>query len=194
MIKLTEKDFVVIPITEEMIKEAKELQKRLDRIDGTHRMHFNSPERWIGMLGQIGFRNWSELQMHPISNVCISDGYDFIKNGKIIDIKTQRWDVGYPKSSWGLNFPSQQINKNADYFVFLLTNLTDEIILLGFMPKDEYFQKAIFRKEGEEMTNSFIVRNDMYEILIKYLHPISKLFPTKKENSLDKYIRSNKNA
>jgi hypothetical protein len=171
---------IEMPITEEDIRLAEE-QAMQHLPANIGRPHFQTDElrdKKIGKLGQIKFGQFlfsNSIEFIPQKSHSEPDKFDFKIKEKIADVKARRFDSGTPQDDWGMNYPAQQISKDANCYVFLLISLNEmKARLYGFLSKDGFKSKAVFRRKGEKVTEYFTVRNDMYEVKISDLIPIEK--------------------
>jgi hypothetical protein len=102
--------------------------------------------------------------------------HDLVYNGLCVEVKTKRRTVD-PKPFYDVSIAITSTHQKPDIYAF--TSITvnknksgfSNVWLCGFMPYEEYFEKARFYKKGErDSNNGFIVKRDMYNLMIKELY------------------------
>ena len=94
-----------------------------------------------------------------LSEVCFGDyfggehindyHYDFLFNGRKIEIKTKACSNFAPKPNWYCCVPTY-FEQNTDYYVFARVNKDlSTLWFVGYISKIEFCDKSIFVKEGE---------------------------------------------
>jgi hypothetical protein len=102
------------------------------------------------------------------------DGGEDIRIGNyIVDIKTMGRKSRVRKE-YVSNFYSLQKNYNTDIYIFASLNKNNHILtVVGWIPKNEFFEKSKFFKTGEKRYRrdgtDFLLTTDLYEIENKYL-------------------------
>ena len=102
--------------------------------------------------------------------------YDLIYKDIKIDIKTKLTTVK-PLSKYDCSIAKFNTKQNCDVYVFtrVLKNYQKGWVL-GWLPKQEYFDEAIFLKKGDiDKSNNFKVKADCYNVKIFQLYDINKL-------------------
>jgi hypothetical protein len=100
--------------------------------------------------------------------------YDILtQNGKRVDVKTKRC-TSAPKDYYECSIAKYNTKQNCDCYVFVRVEYTengwDRAWLLGYYPKDLYFQKARYLQKGQIVdNNNFKVKADCYNMKIKDL-------------------------
>lgn len=93
------------------------------------------------------------------------------QNGERVDVKTKQC-TSPPRLDYEASIRDRQKHQKCDYYVFCRV-LKDLTILwyMGYMPKDEYFQRAVFLREGEvDPSNNFTVKADCWNLPYKELY------------------------
>jgi len=108
-----------------------------------------------------------------------SNTYDYdivLNNGFAIDVKTKRTNYK-PKLEYECSVASLNTKQRCDVYVF--TRVKGDMSvgwLLGFLPKDEYFEKANFMEKGAiDPSNGWQVKSDCYQVPISDLRPMDEL-------------------
>lgn len=136
-----------------------------------------------GYLGEIA------LARHlKADNVSCDEGsekynYDLVKNKKKIEVKTKRRtrDV---EGHYEVSIAATSKHQKTDVYAFISITFKEKkgkgkgatyhgvksIWLCGYMPQDQYFEKAKYMKKGRiDPSNGFVVHADMYNMPIKEL-------------------------
>jgi hypothetical protein len=163
---------IEVKITEDMKKNAWRKAKRKEL-----RKLKNSIRRGGGViLGLLG----QEVANHIIGGeIAETYDYDITHAGVTYEIKTKQC-TSEPMSEYDCTVSAYNTKQICDNYVFIRIENKGRIWgrawVLGWLSKDEFFEKATFLKRGEKSgKNGFYARSDCYNI------PISKLnkFPTK---------------
>lgn len=82
-----------------------------------------------------------------------------------------------PLISYDCSISSYNTKQNCDVYVF--TRVQKDFSrgwILGYMNKNEYFDKAVYLKKGEiDNSNNFTVKSNCYNIKISELYDINEL-------------------
>lgn len=109
--------------------------------------------------------------------------YDMVLEGDVtIDVKTKR--TGFtPKLDYECSITAASKKQACDVYVFTrVKNDMSKGWILGFLPKQEYMDKATFMEKGTiDSSNGWKVQADCYNVPINELRPISELI--KKQDS-----------
>ena len=175
--------FEFILITEEVKLEAEKLgREQRDAslsVGGTSIFQTEvQSNHFIGQLGQLAVKKWlenngiTEHNYHSYNKDGSSDKGDFNINKKKIDVKTQLRNVE-PKMDYKVNIPIQHLNK-VDFYLFCSFNQNTKInSILGFIDNDLLNQKKIVIQKGTKLDNGQIATNDMVNLFIYDLKPMS---------------------
>lgn len=102
--------------------------------------------------------------------------YDIIdKDGITYDVKTKRC-TSEPKPEYECSVANFNTKQKCDRYIFVrIENINGKwgrAWVLGYMPKEEYFEKARKLKKGErDGSNWFKVKSDCYNVAISELYP-----------------------
>jgi hypothetical protein len=100
--------------------------------------------------------------------------YDIVKQGRKIDVKTKRV-TSEPQGHYNCSVADFNTKQKCDYYLFM--RVMDDLSMayvLGFCPKDEFYQKAHFLKKGD-IDDGFVVKADCYNMKVEDLYPFSEL-------------------
>ena len=150
------------PITEAMLALAKENSREM----GTLKNSITSGDGNIaGFLG--------ELIALDILGASRKNTYDYdlvLSTGKTVDVKTKRTKYK-PLLSYDCSVAGFNTKQKCDYYCFV--RIKDDFTVgwyLGLIPKDEYFNKAVFLKKGDfDSSNKYTVKADCYNLKIEQL-------------------------
>tara|TARA_R110000765_G_scaffold275766_1_gene373998 strand:+ start:335 stop:829 length:495 start_codon:yes stop_codon:yes gene_type:complete len=99
-----------------------------------------------------------------------SYNYDLIINDKTIEVKTKKTKFA-PKDDYVVSVACSNATQECDYYYFTMVH--DDFSrgwLLGFMSRDDFFEKSILCRKGEidplNKNNNFIVKADCYSLRI----------------------------
>ena len=128
----------------------------------------NKSEQETGIIGQTVFADLIG-QERPSGENGFDGGFDFVINGKRVDIKTMGRTVPM-KDNYVHNFVGCQKKYDAEYYVFASYNKKTEVLTIcGYIDKESFFEKADFFAEGTKRTRtdgtSFKTKADLYEIV-----------------------------
>ena len=100
-----------------------------------------------GATGEIIFGD-----TFPLYELKGTADYDFIhtETGETVDVKTKR-TTARPRDNWNCSVAAFNTRQRCDYYYFIRV-LEDgtKAWLLGWLPKEEFFQVAQYREKGEE--------------------------------------------
>jgi len=115
-----------------------------------------------------------ELLVAEYLKVSLKHSYDYdmeLINGQTVDVKTKstNWT---PKLEYDCSIAAFNIKQKCDYYFFCRVKKDMTVgWLLGYMPKKEYFDKAMKIKKGDlDPANNFTAKSDMYNIKIDALY------------------------
>lgn len=160
-------DILEVIITPEMIKEAEErneiFEKRFGKY-GTHRTEQSWKKiRITGYLAEVAIK-------HTVKKLDYSDDvkYDFKSpKQKTFDSKSQGCNFKPHIDYIGTLYEDQQ-NREVDFYIFSrIKNDLSLAWICGFIPKEEYFQKAEFITKGTKVKN---ITYDTSRFALEYKH------------------------
>lgn len=108
--------------------------------------------------------------------------YDLLAFGKKIDVKTKRC-TSRPKDFYECSIAAYNTKQKCDIYLFARMlwlkqqpNHWERGWLLGWLPKEEYFEKATFLRKGQiDPSNNFVVKADCYNLAIAKLNDLETL-------------------
>lgn len=145
-----------------------------------HRSDGNGDKKMqaIGIMGQIMFADFIGAE-RPSGESGFDGGFDFVINGKKVDIKTMSRTVDV-KPHYVHNFVGYQINYDCEYYVFASYNTRKNVLsICGVISKDEFLKKATYYEKGDKRYRDdgsyFLARTPLYEIKQSDLTPVGSL-------------------
>lgn len=135
-----------LKISDEQIEYAKYL---VDNCNYGNRGKFDGDKskQFVGMLAQTVLADYIR-QPRPTTSKGFDGGYDYIINGKKVDVKcmTRR---GYIKGEYVHNLIAYQKDYAVDYYIFTsLCSLTNELEVCGVISKDFFYRTAKLYNAG----------------------------------------------
>lgn len=102
--------------------------------------------------------------------------YDFKYKGVRYEVKTKQTTV-QPKSNYDCSIANFNPNQKCDIYIFArLYEFWEKGWILGWLTKEEYFEKAVFLKKGDiDPSNNYVVKADCHNVKISELHDIKDL-------------------
>lgn len=137
---------IKLKITDEQIKYATYLVNncnygRRGKFDG------DKSKQLVGMLAQTVLADYLK-QPRPDMSVGFDGGYDYIINGKKVDVKCMS-RKGYMIGNYVHNLIAYQKNYDVDYYIFTsLNTATNELEVCGVINKEQFFSKADLYEKG----------------------------------------------
>tara|TARA_Y100000385_G_scaffold277144_1_gene323739 strand:+ start:334 stop:816 length:483 start_codon:yes stop_codon:yes gene_type:complete len=156
---------IEVKITEEMKKKAWRKSREMGEIN-------NSITKGDGNIaGFLGEEVANFLIKGEVTNTY---DYDIIKDGRKYDVKTKRC-TSQPKNYYECSVAAFNTKQKCDEYVFVrIENLKGKwgrAWVLGYYPKDKYFEDAKFLKKGQrDGDNGFLVKANCYNMSIKDLN------------------------
>ena len=135
-----------LKITDEQIEYATYLVNncnygRRGKFDG------DKSKQLVGMLAQTVLADYLK-QPRPDMSVGFDGGYDYIINGKKVDVKCMS-RKGYVIGNYVHNLIAYQKNYDVDYYIFTsLNTTTNELEVCGVINKEQFFSKADLYEKG----------------------------------------------
>ena len=157
---------IEITPTDAQIKEAR-LQGSSTGLQGSITRGAGGP---AGFLGEILVRDYLGYIHSPTPH------YDlYTSQGTRIDVKTKRC-TSAPKPFYECSIAAHGTKQDCDEYIFVrVLNSLQRAWILGRIPKDEYFAKAVRYKKGDtDERNGFMFRADCYNLPISDLWKIEQ--------------------
>jgi len=131
---------------------------------------------FVGYLAEVILAGRTKLRREQ------SYDYDLVGNKMTYDVKTKQRKVP-AQEDYSASIAAYNPNQDCDAYIFASAyNRNDvwTVEYLGWMPKEEYFEKATFHKKGDLDPNDFTGRGwrfnaDCYNLLYRDLYPIEEL-------------------
>ena len=146
-------------------KNAEELGKLKNSIMG-------GTGNFTGFLGEEIVKSYLKIKCNNTKD------YDIVYDSKKYDVKT-KLRKHEPKVDWDCSIASYNTVQKCDRYIFTSIKETEDgydAWILGWMDKEEYFQKATFWPKGKyDPSNGYQVRANCYNIKIKDLNKIEEL-------------------
>jgi len=173
---------IEIKPTEQQIKEAR-LQGSSTGLQGSITRGAGGP---AGFLGEILIRDYLGYVHSPTPN------YDlYTPEGSRIDVKTKRC-TSAPKPFYECSIAAHGTKQDCDEYIFVrVLKSLQRAWILGRIPKDEYFEKAVRHSKGEkDESNNFTFKADCYNLPIRDLWNIEPNYSNLQSNSTKREISS----
>lgn len=159
------------------IEEAKEIRLKEDEIPGEQ--VFDSPNRWVGKIGEWAIEN-SEPNLIPITANYKAIRIDFKgkHTGYIYEVKTkysEKWEF---RNNYCFDLNLKQFNRSKAkvYIACYFCNKTKILEVVGWMYKDEIPKYGKILKAGDKYENSeYTVRATKWEVEYSHFQPMDKL-------------------
>ena len=174
-----------IQITKEQIEYATQLVNQCNfgnrgRFDG------DKSKQLVGMLAQTVLADYIR-QPRPLPSVGFDGGYDYIINGKKVDVKCMARKC-YMTGTYVHNLIAYQKDYDVDYYIFTSLNTrTNELEVCGVIEKDVFFDTARLYYQGATRykgNTAFKLEAPTYELQQNRLHILGNV-----EDDVDIYTR-----
>lgn len=127
---------------------------------------------YAGFLGEAIAALYLGAQLRNTYNFDISLG------DQLIDVKSKNSTV-VPKKFYECSVSDYNTSQKCDSYLFTRV-VRNDVYLLGYLPKKQFYDIATFHKEGErDESNNFTFHCDCYNVKISDLLDIDKLKPLK---------------
>ena len=121
-----------------------------------------------GALGEILFLDYL-AKNHNVVN-CGHYDYDLKVDEYRVDVKTKRTTVT-PKENYNCSISSWNTRQKCDFYFFCRVSVDKKTAyILGYISKEDFYEKATFNKKGEKETDIFYFKDDCYNLPIRDLH------------------------
>lgn len=152
-----------VDITDEMIQIATEKTSKMGVLKNSIMEGEGSVAGFIGEE----IINW-EMGGESINTY----DYDIITpNGYKIEVKTKQTKFT-PKENYECSVAATNTHQKCDEYAFVRLNIKEKKAwILGYLPKNEYYKKADFKKTGDkDPDNGFVFKENCYNVKIKDLN------------------------
>lgn len=140
----------------------------------------------VGMLAQTVLADYLR-QPRPDTSVGFDGGYDYIINGKKVDVKCMS-RKGYVIGNYVHNLVAYQKKYDVDYYIFTsLCTATNELEVCGVISKEDFYKMSKFYPEGTTRYKghtAFQLQAPIYEIQQYRLHLVGNV-----EDDVDIYCK-----
>jgi len=159
---------ITIQPTTDQLKEAKRLATEMGAIKNSV---MSGQRNFVGFVGEVVVRDLLKCQHKS------NKDYDMVlEDGRTVDVKTFSSRMA-PQPSFDCNIMKSSTHQKCDMYIFSGYNKDqNKLYVCGYVPREEYYSKAVFRKKGaKDPKNGIIYRSDSYSIPVGYLLPIEDL-------------------
>lgn len=169
---------VPVSVTPDMIALAKELSNDMGRLKNSI---MSGEGNFVGFIGELALSRFSEYELANTYD------YDLVIQSIPIDVKTKKCSHE-PLPSYECSVASYNTSQQClAYFFARYSEEYNVVWLLGWLGKDEFYEKSKFLKRGQlDRSNNYRVRSDCYNIRISELRSFE--FMRKRDDT----IHSNK--
>lgn len=123
---------------------------------------------YTGFMGEILAAEWLGAEMRNTYN------FDIMHGDLSIDVKSKSSEV-IPKSFYECSVGEYNTFQRCDYYLFTRV-VGRDVYLLGYLPKDEFYEMADYHREGEiDPSNGFVFRCNSYNVRIDQTRPVKDL-------------------
>lgn len=171
--KVEKNNFIEVEITDDILLIARRKAEDMGRLN---KSIMRGEGNLAGFLGEECVKKYLGMELGTEENTY---DYDLIYLGERIDVKSKRTSV-VPRSNHECSVAALNTRQNCDYYVFTRVlydgDIPKKVYIMGFMKKGDYYDKARFLKKGDmDGSNSFIVREDCYNMFYSDLMHLSLL-------------------
>ena len=162
-------------VTIDMIAKADQLSEEMGNLNGSI---LNGRGNFIEMIGELIVVEYFNTQHLPTYD------YDLLFRDYKWDVKTKAC-TSEPKLTYDASVSNWNTKQECDIYVFTRVEkdryvrdyLTGRAWIMGWLPKQEYFDKATFCKKGEvdPNGNGWVYKDDCYNLAYSELNMNNKL-------------------
>lgn len=158
---------IEVPISDKMFIKAREKAIEMGKLN-------NSIQNGGGSLG--GFIG--EFIAQKVLGGRVKNTYEYdlrLKDGSTVDVKTKMTSVE-PLPHYDCSIANYNTKQDCDYYAFVrVLNNYEKGWFLGWIKKEEYFNKARELKKGDrDGDNGFLVKSDCWNLRIDELEEFKK--------------------
>ena len=162
---------IEVPISFEMLESARDNAEKL----GVLKQSFMKGQgNFVGCLGE-------EIVLKALPGSARENTYNFdiSYSGSRLEVKTKKTTAA-PLPHYMCSVSNHNTRQAADFYCFCRILFTggwpEKGWVLGYMPKAQFFDRAVFMKKGEkEGDNGYIVKNDCHSVKISELYGLDSL-------------------
>ena len=152
--------FIEVPITKSMIKTAEEMGKDLGKLRNSV---MNGERNTVAFLGEQIFLKGIGGEYKGLYD------YDILYDGKRYEIKSkERYNP--PQLGYDCTVFAYNTIQETDYYAF--TSILKDYSkgwIVGYVLKEEFYKKAMFKPKGSLFENQLVAKGDAYQLLISKL-------------------------
>jgi len=171
-------NYITVTFSDEEIQKVKKIRAEEANLPG--RQIFDSDHRWVGKLGEWAVRTvfplWEEITSHfSAQQVDFRD-----LEGRLVEVKTKC--SKYPfRDSYDFDVNDLQLKKNHnDIYVACYHELgTSEVLVVGWLPKEELLERGELLHKGDLYHGRYVVRADRWSLAFREFRPIHLLLSKK---------------
>lgn len=174
-------DWYIKKFTPEIVEQIKRYDgEKQDRLQGNS-FDEEFETRWVGTAGEIAFKEWLDkvgIAYEWKLNRGI-DYWDFTIGRLKIDVKTVSTKYE-PKMHYGCDVVKKQWDKiqtiaDINGLVFCRHIIpTNTTIVMGWLPTDEFGEKAVFQEAGTKL-GKIVISTDQYGVQVKDLRVLEEI-------------------
>jgi hypothetical protein len=129
----------------------------------------SSKSKLIGYFGECAFK-----QLRPAAQHFDSTHFDFISNGKKIDVKTREKN-NFPDDMKCFFVSADSRKRQPEFYVFAFADLErHQVDFVGWMSYKQIEQCAVLKKAGDTIDGKHKVKVDTFVIFKNKLKPLGK--------------------
>ena len=166
---IKKRSYPEIEITKEMFDEALVREKSIPQ--NLKNSILSGGGIFTGCIGEVAFQAYSGGEK------CNTRDFDIcLRNGKLCEVKTKKRKEK-PMSSYECSISNYNTSQECDYYVFASTLLDfSKTWIVGFLPRDEFYKRAIFRAKGDvDPSNNQVCKAPCWNVKISETFDIKDL-------------------
>ena len=152
---------ISVPVTPDMVAQANDLSNDMGRLKNSI---MSGQGNFVGFIGELALSKFSGCELTNTYD------YDLVIKSTPIDVKTKKCS-NEPLPNYECSVASYNTTQQCSAYFF--TRYSEEynvVWLLGWLGKDEFYDKSKFLKRGQlDRSNNYRVRSDCYNIRISEL-------------------------
>ncbi len=139
----------VVDITSDMVAEARQLANSIGRLGNSIT---KGDGNLAGCIGEVAVRDFLNSSYGSGASIAGDYDYDLItRKNQRIEVKTKRC-TSVPQPHYECSVAMFNHTQNCDFYVFTRVS-SDKVYLLGFLPREEFTQKAKRMIKGQKDRN-----------------------------------------
>lgn len=165
-------DWAEIQISPAMLDEANDNVQKYNN----YNIFCGKPlQKLAGELGRLALRIYlldHEIEFIEDTTIGSRDEFDFIINGRLVSLKTQKIQFP-PREDWRCEVNGQQINNSCYYYLFAKVDILKQVAwLVGCIEKARFDKESQLHEKGSILTSiksSWKVKETKRDVLISQL-------------------------